>query len=103
MNKLFAHNIIFREHFFFLIGVCLCLYFSYHTVLGNRSIVRLYAVEKQIETLSLKSDEVSAEKDYFQKRVVMMRPGSVDKDLLEGRARSVLGYRRADEYVILSN
>ena len=103
MNKLMSHSHHFRENIFSLIGVCLCMYFSYHAILGNRSLVKLYSVEKQIETLSQDNTTLAFTKDSLQNKVQMMRPGSVDKDLLEERVRLALGYRSSDELVILSN
>lgn len=35
--------------------------------------------------------------------MIMMRPGNVDKDLLEEQVRLVLGYRQSDELVFLGN
>ena len=103
MNKLSAHSYFLRENILPLIGVCLCLYFSYHTLLGNRSVLKLYALEKQIETMSQKKTFTVAAKDSLQKKVIMMRPGNVDKDLLEEQVRLVLGYRQSDELVFLGN
>jgi cell division protein FtsB len=103
MNKLISHSQPFRENILALIGVCLCVYFSYHALLGSRSVVKLYALEKQIETLSQEQRVSAYTKDSLQKKVVMMRPGSVDKDLLEEQVRLILGYRRADEIVFLGN
>lgn len=103
MNTLISHHHFLRENAIFLLGVCLCFYFSYHALLGHRSIIRLYALEKQIETLSQKKQTIMKEQYSLQKKVVMMRPGSVDKDLLEERVRITLGYRQADEVVILDN
>ncbi len=98
-----SHHHLFRENILALIGICLCLYFSYHAVLGNRSLVKLYTLEKQIETMSQKNTTLAFTKDSLQKNVVMMRPGSVNKDLLEEQVRLSLGYKRSDEIVILSN
>ena len=103
MNRLFSHHDILKDNLLFLIGLCLCFYFSYHTVLGNRSIVKYYSLEKQIETLSLKNDAILHEKENLHKKVVMMRPGQVDKDLLEEQVRQKLGYRASNEMIILGN
>ncbi|MEO5365355.1 MAG: septum formation initiator family protein [Magnetococcus sp. WYHC-3] len=103
MNKLIAHSAFFRQNLLTLIGVCLCVYFSYHAVLGNRSLIKSYALEKQIETMSLEKVSVMEEQESLQKKVAMMRPGSVDRDMLEEQVRQRLGYRGADELVVLSN
>ena len=103
MNKLMSHSQLFRENILALIGICLCIYFSYHAILGNRSLVKLYSLEKQIETMSQEKTAHIFTKDSLQKKVVMMRPGSVNKDLLEEQARVVLGYRQSEEIVLLGN
>lgn len=103
MNKLYAHNTFIREHFLVLIGFCICAYFTYHAVAGERSLVRLYLAEKQVETLSQKEAQLRAEQELWSRKVAMMRPGSVDKDLLEEQVRKTLAYRSADEIAVLSN
>ena len=103
MNKLYAHNSFFRQNLLGLIGLCMCAYFSYHAIAGNRGLVRLYFVNHKIETLSKSETSLASEEAIWSKKVSMMRPGSVDKDLLEEQVRKVLGYRNADEYAVLSN
>lgn len=103
MNKLISHNTLLRENIVFLIGACLLIYFSYHAVLGNRSLVKDYSLNKQIETLSQKASDLRGEKEQLEKKVVMMRPSSINKDLLEEQVRLTLGYRAKNEIVILDN
>ncbi len=103
MNTLLQNRFIIRQSLITFIGVCLCLYFSFHLVQGNRGVVTLAALESQIETLSQKNTKISEEKERLRQKVVMMRPGTLDGDLLEERVRAVLGYRQKDEFTILSN
>ena len=103
MNTLFSHRNILKDHLLPLIGICLCIYFAYHTIQGERSVLRLAAVNGQIETLSQKSDSLTSERMQVEEKVAMMRPGSVDSDLLEERVRLTLGYKHADEYAVLGN
>lgn len=103
MNRLLAHSSVLRENLVVLIGVCLCLYFAYHALQGNRSLLRYYAVGRKIEALERRSADLEIERAALEKKVSMMRPGSVDKDLLEERVRFVLGYRGGDEYTIIGN
>ncbi len=85
----------------FFAGVCLCLYFSYHTVSGHRSysllsdLTSVYQA-KEAELLSLQAESASVE--Y---KVAGMRPGSISADMLEERVRLMLGYKRVDEIVVL--
>lgn len=79
----------------------MCFYFIYHTFQGNRSLTRLLSLNNEIATMSLEYDTKKAERIALEKKVVMMRPGTLDKDLLEERAKAVLGYKNKGEFVVL--
>ena len=53
--------------------------------------------------MSQKNDDLSYKKENLHKKVAMMRPGTVNKDLLEEQVRLKLGYRAPDEMVIFGN
>jgi len=103
MNKLYSHRYILKNNLFVFIGVCLCLYFSFHAFQGDRGALALVSTNSQIETLSSQSDKLKAERQALEQKVSMMRPGSVDRDLLEERVRATLGYKYDDEYAVLSH
>ncbi len=102
MNKLLAHRSLIRQNLITLIGVSLCIYFCYHALQGERSMLRLMSLGTQIETMSLTASDHQNQRLALEKKVRMLRPGSISKDLLEERARVVLGYRQADELAILT-
>ncbi len=103
MNTFRAHSLFVKEHLIATICILLCLYFSYHILNGERGVLRVVALEKKIETLSQTQTSLASEKAELEKKVTMLRPGSIDKDLLEERVRLTLGYRYDNEYSILSN
>lgn len=103
MNKLLAHRYLIKQNLIALIGLCLCVYFSYHTVRGERSLMQMYALSQNIETMSLEHNNIKAQRERLEKKVVMMRPGTINKDLLEEQVRLVLGYSHSDEVAILRN
>lgn len=84
-----------------IIGFILALYFSYHIGFGERSYWRLRNVENSISQLSTEYQQLHARRAALESRVTRLRPGSLDPDLLEERARYVLGYVRPDEMVII--
>jgi cell division protein FtsB len=94
---------IFRRNILAVIGVCLSVYFCYHLVAGQRGYFRLLSLNHQVSTVNEDYKVLYAEREAVEKRVVMMRPGSIDRDLLEERARHVLGYRHKDELILLQN
>lgn len=90
-----------RKNILAIVGLCLSLYFSYHLVAGHRGYYSLVNLEREITVLTAKYAALEAEREVVERKVKMMRPGSVDRDLLEERARHVLGYQRSDEVALI--
>ncbi len=84
-----------------IIGFCLCFYFSYHVVSGERSYLRLMSLERGIARLTHQQHDLTEQRKALENKVAMLRPGSIDPDLLEERARVVLGYHHPDEIVVI--
>lgn len=61
------------------------------------------SLESRISSVTIEHDSLKQQRLAIEKKVVMMRPGSIDRDLLEERARHVLGFRHADELILLQN
>lgn len=102
MKRLLEQRYLVRKNLVTLIGIGLFVYFSYHLVQGERSLIRYMTLEKSIATLTDQSGHLSKEQEDLETKVAMMRPGSINKDLLEERARIVLGFRRPGEVDVLS-
>lgn len=90
-----------RKNILTLVGMSLCFYFSYHLLQGQRSYVRYLALQNSIGGLTQESRALQENRLALETRVSMLRSGSIDKDLLEERARIVLGYRHEGEKDIL--
>jgi cell division protein FtsB len=103
MKTLFSYRHAIRENLLPFLGLCICLYFSYHALYGNRSLIKWLDLNYQTATLSQIHDDLVSERDVLDKKVSMMRPGSLDQDLLEERVRLILGYKHPDELVIMRN
>ena len=86
-----------------MIGVALCIYFAYHIIYGERSISKWVSLSHKIETVSKINDNLIQERTALEQKVVMLRPGSINQDLLEERVRAVLGYKRDNEHIVISN
>lgn len=86
-----------------LVGLCLCLYFSYHTVSGQRSYARLSSLTSVSQDKQDALGVLRQEKAAVQTRVVRMRPDTLSVDMLEERVRFVLGYKHKDEIVVLGH
>ena len=102
MRKLLEQRYLVRKNMVTLIGIGLFVYFSYHLILGERSLLRYMTLEKSTADLETESFKLAHEHEQLEKKVSMLRPGLINKDLLEERARVVLGFRRPGEVDILS-
>ena len=78
-------------------------YFGYYLVYGNHGAISLMRVQQQIELKQAELDRVRADRLALEHRVSLLRPESVDPDLLEEQARARLGLSERDEVVILKD
>jgi len=85
-----------------VIGICAVGYFAYHGINGDRGLIALWQVSKQVEEARVELAEVRGQRQQLASRVRLLHPNSLDLDMLEERARIVLNYGRADELVILT-
>ena len=100
MRRLIEQRYAIRRNLPVIVGLILALYFSYHIGFFDRSYLRLRTLETSVERLSLDYGQLNSERLVLEGRVSRLRPGSLDPDMLEERARYVLGYVRVDETVI---
>jgi len=101
MKKIIEKRLQLRHNMLSIIAVGLCFYFSYHLLLGERSYWRLQSLEKRIEKTEARYNDLHTQRVALESRVVKLRPDTLDRDMLEERARTVLGYVRPDEKIIL--
>jgi cell division protein FtsB len=78
----------------------LILYFGFHALTGERG---LLTSDQRSEALAAKTQELAqlrARRLDLETRARLMRDASLSADLLEERARSLLGYSDPRDYVI---
>ena len=83
-----------------LIGSLLVAYFAYHAVEGDRGILAWQRLDCEVAEARAVRDRLSGEQAAFEKRVSMLRPDGLDPDLLEERARLVLGFVPSDGLIM---
>jgi len=78
----------------------LIFYFGFHAFTGERGIL---STHQRNETLAAKTRELAAlrkEREDLEARAHLLRDSSLSADLLEERARSLLGFSDPKDYVI---
>ena len=92
-----------RDHFLLMLGVCLSVYFSYHAIAGQRSLVRLAHVQAEKTLLDDEFAAARAQREVTEARVVMLRSDTLSLDYLEELAVRDLGYYRSRELALVSD
>lgn len=84
-----------------LLVMALVVYFSYFAVFGNHGLLQWSKLYAAVEAKETEFNRLREERVALQRRVSLMRPESVDPDMLEEQARARLGLTEPDEVVIL--
>ena len=84
-----------------LLGALVFSYFAYHAVEGDRGLRSWLKLRQEIADAKSSEAELAAERERLERRVALLRPESLDRDMLEERARAVLNLARPEDRVIL--
>ncbi len=103
MKRLIEQKYVVRQNLISVIGLCLCFYFGYHLVAGERSYIRLVSLNYQIDRTNIEFSRAKVDREALEQRVVMMRPGNVNRDLLEEQSRKILGYSYPNEKALVKD
>ena len=82
--------------------VCIIVlsYFAYHAVYGRHGFIAWLSLQNSVDTLEQQFAEVEATHRSLEQQVSLLRPESLDPDLLDERARATLGLADKDDIVI---
>lgn len=83
-----------------MLGILGCLYFGYHAFSGDRGLIRLIEVRKQLSSALLIAETTAKEKQMWQKEVKALSPSSLEMDTLETTAMEVLNMGNPQDFVI---
>jgi cell division protein FtsB len=81
-------------------GISLVVYFSYHLVEGDRGLVAWRQLNDQIKVAETQLAVSEAARTALDRRVALLRPNHLDRDMLDERARAALNLVGPDERVI---
>ena len=78
----------------------LIVYFGFQALTGDRGLLSQGARQRALAERSTELQSLVAQRRELETRAALLRDDHLSRDLLEERARAVLGFARADEYVI---
>ena len=81
--------------------IFLFLYLIFHTIYGNRGVIAYHKIEKEIEELTRKADELIFTRIILEKQVKSLNTKHIDRDLIDEIARKLLLLAEPDEEIII--
>lgn len=82
-----------------MLAVLVLFYLGFHAVSGERGVVALFKENRKLAQLKLELADVQQERAALDKKVLGLSSNSLDLDLLDERARLVLGMAGKNEVV----
>ena len=76
-------------------------YFAIHAHSGQYGIEAKADLARQLANRSAKLDELTGQRERLEKRVQLLHDGTLERDMIDERARRALNVVTADEIVIL--
>ena len=83
-----------------VLGFCVVGYFAYHAVQGDRGLIAWRQLTHRVSEARFVHSEALMERRTLERRVELLSPRSLDRDMLDERARFMLNYGYADEVTI---
>jgi|SRR6218665_629224 cell division protein FtsB len=83
-----------------LITVAFLTYFGYHSVHGDYGLKATEKFDRQRIERQARLDELTEKRQILEKEVALLSDGSLERDMLDEKARFGLNMSRADEIVI---
>ncbi len=78
-------------------------YFGYHVVQGDRGLAAYARLEQDLIRVQAQHREALAVREKLEARVALLHPAHIDADMLDERARIVLGVAHPDEVLIYAD
>ena len=86
-----------------MLAIAGTVYFAGHAVYGDYGLEARMRLERETETAQRELLLVREERQRLERNVALMRPDSLDPDLLEERVRATLQFVDPDDVVVLTS
>ena len=78
-------------------------YFGFHAYHGEYGLYSRIQLEEQKSLLAKQLEQVTADRNALEKRVTLLRDGSIEKDMLDEQARRALNLSHPDEVTMITS
>lgn len=76
-------------------------YFAFHAVNGEFGMAGRERLDRQVAQLEAELAAITSAREHLATRVALLRPESLDPDMVDERARVILNVVQADELIIM--
>lgn len=83
-----------------IIGVCAIAYFGFHVVHGDRGLLTYWRLKTMIAETQPFVEATKDQRLKLERQVRLLRPDSLDPDMLEERSRIMLNFGYPNDVVI---
>ena len=84
-----------------LLGAALVTYFAYHAVQGDRGLLAWWQLRHQLEAAQTDLVAIQDERAKIEHKISLLRPESLDRDMLDEQTRRVLAFGQPNELLII--
>ena len=81
--------------------MALCSYFSYFAIKGDRGLLRYMSLQDKVAEAEQINKNYENQRLEWEQKVKLLSSNSLDLDLLDERARTVLNMIGQDEFIII--
>ena len=78
-------------------------YFGFHAYHGEYGLYSRIQLEEQKSLLAKQLEQVTADRNALEKRVTLLRDGSIEKYMIDEQARRALNLSHPDEVTIITS
>ena len=84
-----------------ILGAALIVYIAYHALQGERGLIAYWQLVHQVEQAKIVSADINMAQKKIANRVALLSSNAIDRDMLDERARYMLGYSQPGEIITL--
>ena len=84
------------------LAVSLFAYFAYHAIEGDRGLLAWVQLTQDVESTQSELDKMIQTREALDHQTNLLRSEALDPDMLDERARAVLGLVRKDDIIIVA-
>ncbi|MBR2136479.1 MAG: septum formation initiator family protein [Alphaproteobacteria bacterium] len=88
---------------FILLLMFLCSYFAYFGIKGDRGLLKYFYLQEKVAEAEKINMSYDRQREELEQKVKLLSSSSLDLDLLDERARTVLNVIGSDEFIILDD